>query len=74
MAALRYACRTPLRQLARRCAAPIAATHPRTLQLQSRGYATSLEAQQKILSQDLEKADPTVYQIIERVRHTSLKP
>jgi hypothetical protein len=74
MTALRSACRTPLRQLARRCAAPIATNHPRVLQHQLRSYATSLEAQQKILSQDLEKADPTVYQIIERVRHTPLKP
>ena len=74
MAALRFACRAPLRQLARRAAAPTATNHPRVLSAQWRGYATSLEAQQKVLSQDLEKADPTVYKIIEQVRHSPWKP
>jgi glycine hydroxymethyltransferase len=67
MASLRTVCRAPLSQLARRTAAT---NHPRILQRQWRGYATSLEAQQKVLSQDLEDADPTVYKIIEQVRLT----
>jgi CTP:molybdopterin cytidylyltransferase MocA len=45
MASLRTVCRAPLSQLARRTAAT---NHPRILQRQWRGYATSLEAQQKV--------------------------
>lgn len=47
MASLRTLCRAPLSQLARRTAAT---NHPRILQRQWRGYATSLEAQQKVAS------------------------
>lgn len=45
MASLRSVCRAPLSQLARRTAAT---NHPRIVQRQWRGYATSLEAQQKV--------------------------
>lgn len=69
MATFRSVCRAPLRQLAARSSTPIATNHARLLQRQWRGYATTLEARQKVLSQDLEQADPTVYQIIQREKN-----
>jgi glycine hydroxymethyltransferase len=85
MAALRSVCRAPLRQRVASSYASIATNHARIPQRQWRGYATTMEAQQKVryeesvlgeymlterqvLSQDLEQADPTVYNIIEKVR------
>ncbi|KAH6865092.1 serine hydroxymethyltransferase-domain-containing protein [Alternaria rosae] len=69
MANLRAACRAPVRQLTSRSTASIATNHARIQTQQWRGYATSMDAQQKILSQDLEQADPTVYQIINREKN-----
>ncbi|KAF2240871.1 serine hydroxymethyltransferas-like protein [Trematosphaeria pertusa] len=67
MATLRSVCRAPLRQLNCRSCLSIATNHPRLPQRQWRGYASSsLENQQKLLSADLEDADPVAYQIIEK--------
>ncbi|KAF2268611.1 SHMT-domain-containing protein [Lojkania enalia] len=66
MATLRSAPRWPLRHLCRRSNASIAANHQRFPLHQWRGYASSIESQQKLLSSSLEDADPAVYTIIEK--------
>ncbi|KAH8634552.1 glycine hydroxymethyltransferase [Alternaria alternata] len=48
MANLRAACRAPLRQLTSRSTASIATNHARIQRQQWRGYATSMDAQQKV--------------------------
>ncbi|KAH7119012.1 serine hydroxymethyltransferase-domain-containing protein [Dendryphion nanum] len=70
MAALRIASRASC-GLSRRSAFPIATNHPRLLlqQPQWRGYASSNDGQQKLLSADLEDADPTVFKIIEKEKN-----
>ncbi|KAF2273966.1 SHMT-domain-containing protein [Westerdykella ornata] len=55
-----------------RCRRPaflLAQSHARVRRPQWRGYASSLESQQKLLSEDLEDADPTVYNIIEKEKN-----
>ncbi|KAF2739463.1 SHMT-domain-containing protein [Polyplosphaeria fusca] len=69
MAALRLACQTTFRQLSRRSSVLIATNHARIWAPQSRDFASSLESQHKLLSADLENADPTVYQIIEKEKN-----
>ncbi|KAI5239173.1 SHMT-domain-containing protein [Aureobasidium subglaciale] len=56
---------TSLLRASRACTRPSAATW-RPLQVQAR-RALSIEGQQKLLSADLEEADPTVYNIIQKV-------
>ncbi|KAF2115293.1 serine hydroxymethyltransferase-domain-containing protein [Lophiotrema nucula] len=69
MAALRSACRGSLRTSIRPFAFSIATNHPRILSHQWRGFASSLDSQHKLLSADLEDADPAVYQIIEKEKN-----
>ncbi|KAL1597223.1 Cytochrome B translational activator protein cbs2 [Paraconiothyrium brasiliense] len=69
MATLRTVCRAPLRQLCPRSSCAIATNHPRLPPRQWRAYASSADSQHKLLSQNLEDIDPTVYKIIENEKN-----
>ncbi|KAF2477806.1 SHMT-domain-containing protein [Lindgomyces ingoldianus] len=69
MATLGSACRVPLGLTCRRSLRTIAANQRRFVQHQWRGFAASIDSDHKLLSADLEDADATVFQIIEKEKN-----